>query len=866
MQFRAAAACLIVLTLAPFAGAEPPAAPAQMAPWAMPWGPSVPGAMSADPLIPAPAGQAGGVVVRDGHFYSGAQRLRFFGASIAFSGALPSHEQADKVARRLARFGFNCIRFHHIDMQPFPNGILADDAGEKLSPEGLDRLDYFVAALKSEGVYSDLNLHVSRSWSRAHHWPASEKIPEFDKMVDIFNPELIAANKQYARDLLTHVNAYTKARYADEPAVAFIEINNEDTLFLWGGETKLADLPEPYAGQLQALWNQWLVKKYPTRASLAAAWSQGAQPAGPNLLRDPGFLKIGAKDGWYIEQHETAKMSAAPELNEDTARTTPVRLNISAVDGTAWHLQFNQAPIALKKGQYYSLQFEASADEPVDLTVGLQQAHEPWQTLGLGETVSVGKEWKTFRLGFTAATDEDNAKFSFLTGRKQGTIHLAAITLHEGGQLSVLPGEDPPKGTVARGGPRMGATPARSRDWYDFLQQTDEAYFTEMRRFLREDLGVKCPITGSIGLGPLGTCSQSAMDFVDAHAYWDHPQFPRRQWDMHDWIIDNKPMVDNPARAALWGLAATRVAGKPFTVTEYNHAAPNEWQAECMPLLAAYAALQDWDGVFLFAYSHANQYEEKDRTVSFFDVEGNPQKMGLAPLASRLFLGGQVAPLSAQRVITPQRRQMLDTASPYYYNQWAYLHDTQNVTWQDALHQRLSLAFDGQLLLSQSPTAAADPVAWTSKGEGTFSGRFVLRDPAASVFAGFSNGLMPIDAGAMRIEKLDTPFATLMLIPADTGKTIETADRLLLTAAARGGNTGMHWDTSRHSVSDQWGTAPPLIEIVNATLSIAGPRPLTVFALTPEGKRGAKLPTQFKDGRTTMELGSEKTIWYELVR
>jgi hypothetical protein len=34
----------------------------------------------------------------------------------------------------------------------------------------------------------------------------------------------------------------------------------------------------------------------------------------------------------------------------------------------------------------------------------------------------------------------------------------------------------------------------------------------------------------------------------------------------------------------------------------------------------------------------------------------------------------------------------------------------------------------------------------------------------------------------------------------------------------------------------------------------------------PEGKRGAKLPTSFKDGRTTVELGSEKTMWYELVR
>jgi hypothetical protein len=76
----------------------------------------------------------------------------------------------------------------------------------------------------------------------------------------------------------------------------------------------------------------------------------------------------------------------------------------------------------------------------------------------------------------------------------------------------------------------------------------------------------------------------------------------------------------------------------------------------------------------------------------------------------------------------------------------------------------------------------------------------------------------------------------------------------------------MKWDASRRTVSDQWGAAPPLVEVVGATINIPSPRPLTAFALTPEGTRGAKLPTSTKDGRTTITLGSEKTIWYELVR
>src|SRR5258706_6925815 len=147
------------------------------------------------------------------------------------------------------------------------------------------------------------------------------------------------------------------------------------------------------------------------------------------------------------------------------------------------------------------------------------------------------------------------------------------------GENSLDKDEDPVKGTVARGILKsQTASHPRSADYYRFLQATDQKYFTAMRDFLKKDLGVKCPITGTIALGPLGALTQSQMDFVDAHAYWDHPHFPRRQWDMKDWEIKNTAMSDVPTSSALWGLAATRVEGKPFTVTEYNHAAPNEWQ------------------------------------------------------------------------------------------------------------------------------------------------------------------------------------------------------------------------------------------------------------------------------------------------
>src|SRR5215207_9082338 len=122
------------------------------------YSPDAPGLVSASYLIPKPAGKDGPIVAKGGHFYSGQNRIRFWGVNFAFGGNFPTHEQADKLAQRLSNFGINAVRFHHMDSMPFPGGIFADQSLTKLSDEALDRLDYFIAALKKQGIYSNLNL------------------------------------------------------------------------------------------------------------------------------------------------------------------------------------------------------------------------------------------------------------------------------------------------------------------------------------------------------------------------------------------------------------------------------------------------------------------------------------------------------------------------------------------------------------------------------------------------------------------------------------------------------------------------------------------------------------------------------------
>ena len=255
-------------------------------PFAMPLEQDLVGAANVTGWLEKPAGKGGFVRIENGRLVDGAgKRLRLLGMNVCFSGNFPTREEAEQTARRLAALGINCVRFHHLDMQKEPSGIWDrnyDDA-RHLSAEMLDRLDYFIHQLKQNGVYSDLNLRVMHKYTEADGF--GEDRPGTDKGVDNYLPAMIELQKQYARMLLTHRNPYTGNRYVDEPAVALVEITNENSLYsLWneGGLLSrftgegLSRLPTRYTDPLREKWNAWLRERYATAATLREAWTGAA--------------------------------------------------------------------------------------------------------------------------------------------------------------------------------------------------------------------------------------------------------------------------------------------------------------------------------------------------------------------------------------------------------------------------------------------------------------------------------------------------------------------------------------------------------------------------------------------------------------
>ncbi len=220
-------------------------------------------------LLDAPAGKHGFVRVVGNEFVTDAGPIRFNGTNLTGPANFPEHDVADRLAVRFARLGINCVRLHFMDtwyknfMDTRRQCILDDDSKtqRKLSPAQLDKLDYLIAAFKKRGIYVNMNLHVGRTLDARDGVPAGS--PWANKTVGQFYPRCIELQKEYARDLLTHVNKYTGNAYTDEPAVAMIEISNEDRgLVVTRRHMGIKKLAKPFQDELERQWNEWLKKKY----------------------------------------------------------------------------------------------------------------------------------------------------------------------------------------------------------------------------------------------------------------------------------------------------------------------------------------------------------------------------------------------------------------------------------------------------------------------------------------------------------------------------------------------------------------------------------------------------------------------------
>ncbi|MCX6047212.1 MAG: carbohydrate binding domain-containing protein [Chloroflexi bacterium] len=361
----------------------------------------------------------------NGHFVfrQSGQRVRFWGVNLSFGANFPASpayppgtgeggnsQDAEQLAARLAKLGFNAVRLHLFDSFNRPDGIwqAAQQNTQALDPVQLGRLDYLIYQLKRHTIYVDLNLHVARAFQLGDGVTVAPELASYGgdyiKQVTLFDPLLIALQKEYAAQLLTHVNPYTKLAYKDEPAIFATETSNEDSFFLglingqlnWAQDNPQA-LPHFYSQELDG-------------------WS--TLSAGPTLNRlvNPAF-SAGLAGWFYTGQASATMITVTPGVDP------ALRVAITST-GKPVTLEFGQRQLAVQQGHLYELRFAARALQPAILQGRLLLDHAPGTNLGWHAQIPINTTWQAYTFTFTAtASVFGEARLTFdLAARAPNTL------------------------------------------------------------------------------------------------------------------------------------------------------------------------------------------------------------------------------------------------------------------------------------------------------------------------------------------------------------------------------------------------------------------------------------------------------------
>ena len=123
---------------------------------------------------------------------------------------------------------------------------LTDGQGNLLENEHIDLMDYLIAKLKERNIH----IVITAQTNFGNGYPERNIQTggfsyKYDKCDMHSNPEAIAAQETYLRDLVKHTNPYTGLAYKDDPSIVGFEINNEPCHS--GTKEEVKSLHQPYA-------------------------------------------------------------------------------------------------------------------------------------------------------------------------------------------------------------------------------------------------------------------------------------------------------------------------------------------------------------------------------------------------------------------------------------------------------------------------------------------------------------------------------------------------------------------------------------------------------------------------------------------
>lgn len=210
---------------------------------------------------------------------------KFWGTNIsAYTLFGTPKENVKSQAKRLSELGFNLVRIHHFDslwVDPNIFGASNLNSSKTINAESLDKIDWWVKCLKDEGIYVFLDLHVERHLKPTDGITAFDEIsegkPEANlKGFNYVNLSIQQAMRAFNAAYVSHINKYTKLRYADDPAITTMLITNENDVTHHFGNVMLYEKKVPHHNKLYMdAANNFAKKHHLSEENTWHAWEHG---------------------------------------------------------------------------------------------------------------------------------------------------------------------------------------------------------------------------------------------------------------------------------------------------------------------------------------------------------------------------------------------------------------------------------------------------------------------------------------------------------------------------------------------------------------------------------------------------------------
>ncbi|OHT08200.1 hypothetical protein TRFO_23346 [Tritrichomonas foetus] len=788
----------------------------------------------------------------EGHFFTkDRERVRLFGTNVCYSNAFPLKTQAKALAQRMSQIGINVVRFHHMDN----HNIWDQNDNTQFDEENIDRLHFFIKCLGEEGIYVNLNLHVSRVYPLPEFTETLQNIFSNGKPLDRFYDPFIEMQKEYARKLLGATNNYTGYIVGQDPIVAFIEINNENSLHYI--DEKLDSIKETvFETALLEKWHAYLTEKYGNYNNLKTSWN-------PNDLNETNIY-----ENVEFETYFPSDCGAKSNGEADGEYIATINTDSNSNSQLVYYGQFEILP-----STYYTIEMKMKASSDRTVTAFFQHYDGLYDVLSDDYDIELTNEWKEIKIVMQTYSESEflqgKIKFVISLYKEIGSIYYTEPIVKLGREIDFSSNETI-EGIDLPNGDSVNQMWEHFRLFIDYTENYTQKAINEV---LYNELNISAFVTDSqANYGSfLSLKRQSEMsNFIDIHNYWDQPQFPDGEDMNYDlYWIHNKPMVSDPELGTFSFMTVFHVDGLPFTVSEYNTAFPNEYMAELLPLVSTWGAFHDWDAIYQFDYNQAGNWDHEPNYITgFYSMSENPLSMIMAPFAALAFRNYGIKTADKQNIAKIPVEMLLERNKERRPNYWSFTQWVEStnvffpgITKVSFVPNGTSIEFNEDTKNCNMPFLTEE-IEWRIDNE---KGKFMAKGATVNFGTGFIDQFC-FDDFTINVTREENDTVTVGIASLDE-RPLNESTRILLSIVGKVANSNQQWIENRTSTRGSWGEAPVLAQFIPFDLEMKSETVPNITILNPDGDENGTFPLIIDNNKWTFSHDfNHPSMWFLVSR